>query len=139
MTWLRAGLSGRNIAIAVPASQAPTAGDLPPPCQVARSTFSLVKIPSNIVVASLNASTYEKSTTRHFARCRLVAAHFDELCGRALIAFAAALPGEPRVPGFQLRSNWRVGWVRTFGVGWVGENIAFRLAFHFGIPCCVLC
>jgi hypothetical protein len=32
-----------------------------------------------VVVASLNASTYEKSTIRHIARCHLVAEHFDEL------------------------------------------------------------
>jgi hypothetical protein len=47
-------------------------------------------MPSNIVVASLNASTYENSTTRHFARCRLVAEHFDKLSDRNGIAFVAA-------------------------------------------------
>ena len=31
----------------------------------------LVKMPSNVVVASLNASPFDKNTTRHFARCCL--------------------------------------------------------------------
>ena len=31
----------------------------------------LVKISSNVGVASLKALPYDKSTTRHFARCRL--------------------------------------------------------------------
>ena len=55
---------------------------------------------SNIAVASLNASTYKSSATRHFARCRLVAKHFDEraesgasMCALG-VSLAAALPDD---------------------------------------------